>query len=644
MPNNILDIDMENSHPRILLYLCKKHKIDCEKLNEYINNREYFLSKISDNRKEAKTLILQMLNGGFKNKYSDNKDINEFLKDFELEIKNIQNKCYKIDNRFDDKTIFNYKGKSLSRILLELENKILQVMIGFFKFKNIQIFTLEYDGLKIIGKPDNKKFSIKQLEYKIFLKTEINMKLVIKEIKDEFPEYKTNVNTDNLPKNKICKNNKVIHHDHCLPVNNILGYICQNCNLQIKNKKEIPIIFHNGMNYDNSILLNGMSKFKPIINCIGITSEKFKSIEFKFKEYEMDDNGEAHEIKSNYSLRVIDSYNLIMGSLNNLSSNLNNEYKYETKKEFKDNFEIINRKMNFPYEWINEDNLNNEELPGIKDFYSSLKLGTISEKDYNQTKEIYDKLKFKNTKEYLDAYLKLDITLLTDIFENFRKVIWDKFGLDCSKYISSPSLTKDCMLKFSGVKIEHIKDIEIYDFINNSVIGGLCVCSNPYLDNDNNNSTIAYQDVSSLYPAIMRNKMPLKNYKFVELKDFNINKYGEDKNYSCILLCHVKTTDKVKNDHILKQFPALISKTSIYYDNLSDYQKINLIENYKSSGKLINHLGSDEINYLSFEMYKLLLKLGYDIEIKKILEYYHSDFMKNYIDFLYDKKQNIKNW
>ena len=34
----------------------------------------------------------------------------------------------------------------------------------------------------------------------------------------------------------------------------------------------------------------------------------------------MDDDGEAYEIKSNYSLRVIDSYNLMMGSLNNLSS------------------------------------------------------------------------------------------------------------------------------------------------------------------------------------------------------------------------------------------------------------------------------------------------------------------------------------
>ena len=218
---------MENSHPRILLYLLKKHNIDCRNLIEYINNREYFLDKISDNRKEAKTLILQMINGRFKNKYNDDKDINKFLKDFELEIRNIQNKFYEIDNRFDDITIFNYKGKSLSRILLELENKILQVMIDFFKFKNIQIFTLEYDGLKIIDKPDNKYFSIKQLEYVIFLKTEINMKLEIKEIKDEFPEYKTNANTDNSPKNKIiCKNNKVIHHDHCLPENNILGYIC----------------------------------------------------------------------------------------------------------------------------------------------------------------------------------------------------------------------------------------------------------------------------------------------------------------------------------------------------------------------------------------------------------------------------------
>ena len=73
MPKNILDVDMSNAWPKILLYLCKKHEIKHENLNEYIINREYFLKKISNDRKKAKTLILQMLNGGFKNKYSDNK-------------------------------------------------------------------------------------------------------------------------------------------------------------------------------------------------------------------------------------------------------------------------------------------------------------------------------------------------------------------------------------------------------------------------------------------------------------------------------------------------------------------------------------------------------------------------------------------
>ena len=243
-----------------------------------------------------------MLNGGFKNKYSDDKDINKYLKNFELKIKNIQNKIYEIDNRFDDKTVYNYKGKSLSRIILELENKILQVIVDFFKFKNIQIFTLEYDGLKIIDKPDNKKLSLKQLEYIVFIKTDINIKLAFKEIIDEFPEYKTKVNANILPKNIIkTRNRKVIHHDDCLLKDNILGYICQSCNLQINNKNEIPLIFHNRMNYDNSILLNGMSKFNPIISCIGISSEKFKSIDFKFKKYLMDDDGNVHKTKHRLS-------------------------------------------------------------------------------------------------------------------------------------------------------------------------------------------------------------------------------------------------------------------------------------------------------------------------------------------------------
>ena len=100
----------------------------------------------------------------------------------------------------------------------------------------------------------------------------------------------------------------------------------------------------------------------------------------------------------------------------------------------------------------------------------------------------------------------------------------------------------------------------------------------------------------------------------------------------------IYTTDKVRNNPILKQFPALISKTSIKYDDLSEFQRKNLTENYESSEKLISYLGYDKNCFISFEMYEMMISLRYKIVIKKILEYKHSNFMKPYIDFLFEKK------
>ena len=58
---------------------------------------------------------------------------------------------------------------------------------------------------------------------------------------------------------------------------------------------------------------------------------------------------------------------------------------------------------------------------------------------------------------------------------------------------------------------------------------------------------------------------------------------------------------------------------------------------------MITHLGFDKNCYISFEMYEMMISLGYEIRIKKILEYKHSNFMKPYIDFLFEKKVIIKN-
>ena len=113
----------------------------------------------------------------------------------------------------------------------------------------------------------------------------------------------------------------------------------------------------------------------------------------------------------------------------------------------------------------------------------------------------------------------------------------------------------------------------------------------------------------------MTEKLPISNYKFVS--KFNKNRYGQNKNYSCLLNIEIYTTNKVRNNKTLSQFPGLISNTKISYDQLSDFQRKHLKNNYKSSEKLISHLGYDKNTYISFEMYEMMKSLGYKINNKK---------------------------
>ena len=287
MPNNIKDIDIVNAHPVILNYLCKKNNIDCNILKNYIENRELILSSFSENRKSVKELFLSILNGGFKDIYSDNKQTNNYLKLFENEIIRIQNYFYSNNKRYLD-IDYNYKGKNLSRIILDIENQILQIMINYFTSKNVNILTLEYDGLKIYTDKSSKHFSINELELNIYKSIGINIKLTFKNIEDSFPDFRIRCNIDNIRNKNIIENKiKIVHHDHCLEKNNIISYICRECNLQIKNNKTIPMYFFNGMKYDNTIILKSICNlFKDNItlNVIWNSCESFKMIDFKFKK------------------------------------------------------------------------------------------------------------------------------------------------------------------------------------------------------------------------------------------------------------------------------------------------------------------------------------------------------------------------
>ena len=52
-------------------------------------------------------------------------------------------------------------------------------------------------------------------------------------------------------------------------------------------------------------------------------------------------------------------------------------------------------------------------------------------------------------KEYHDLYLSLHVLLLTDVFENFRKLGMEYYGLDALHYYTLSGFTLDACLKKS---------------------------------------------------------------------------------------------------------------------------------------------------------------------------------------------------
>ena len=214
IPKNIRNINMINCHPRVLLSLCQKNKVKSDILKNYVENREIILDSFGNDRKTIKETFLSVLNGGFKKLYSKDNTVNDYLKLFEKEIFRIQNFFYLKDKRYFDKD-YNYLGKNLSRIILEKENEILQIMINYFVSKRVRIFTLEYDGVKIYSNDKTKHWSINDLEKVIFKTTGINMKLAFKDIIDFFPDYGIRESIDDIINENIIENRKkVIHHDH----------------------------------------------------------------------------------------------------------------------------------------------------------------------------------------------------------------------------------------------------------------------------------------------------------------------------------------------------------------------------------------------------------------------------------------------
>ena len=82
---NCLDVDFKNSIVTIIIYLAEKYNLKIPNIVKYSKDRENILKQINSDRMTAKKVIISILNGGFSEKYHDDKTIKKFLKNIEKE-------------------------------------------------------------------------------------------------------------------------------------------------------------------------------------------------------------------------------------------------------------------------------------------------------------------------------------------------------------------------------------------------------------------------------------------------------------------------------------------------------------------------------------------------------------------------------
>ena len=114
-----------------------------------------------------------------------------------------------------------------------------------------------------------------------------------------------------------------------------------------------------------------------------------------------------------------------------------------------------------------------EEMVTSKNIlYSKLNDEYISDSDYEYAKTLWKTFKCKTIGDYHDVYLRTDVLILANVFENFRKACMEYYNLDPVHYFSSPGFSWDAMLKKTGANLELITDIDIYLMVEKGLRGG----------------------------------------------------------------------------------------------------------------------------------------------------------------------------
>ena len=450
---------------------------------------------------------------------------------------------------------------------------------------------------------------------------------------------------------------RVRDHRHITGV--FRGSAHQDCNLKLKMKPEeikIPVIFHNLRGYDSHFIMQKLGQI--------VKKHTYKNN--KGEDKQMNINAIPNNMEKYMAfmlgnhLKFIDSFQFMSSSLDKLVSNLPAEaLKYTSERFKKEKLSLMTRKGVYPYDYMDSfDKFNKTELPTKEEFYSILIDEHISNDDYTHAQNVWNTFKLQTMGEYHDLYLKSDILLLADVFENFRRTCIQYYKLDPCHYFTSPGLSWDAMLKMTNIKLELMTDINMFQFIEKGMRGGISYIANRYGKANNKymkeydekapSKYIMYLDANNLYGWAMSQYLPTGNFRWMtekQISKLNVARYNENSEKGLILEVDLEYPKELHNLH--NDYPLAAEKVCVNKNMLSDYCKKIATKYNISTGlvhKLIPTLSNKEKYVLHYRNLQMYIDLGLKLKkIHRVLEFNQSPWLKQYIDFNTQKRSQAKN-
>ena len=364
---------------------------------------------------------------------------------------------------------------------------------------------------------------------------------------------------------------KVEDHDHRTGA--FRSDLCNECNLTLgklekRQSRFVNFYFHNLKGYDMHHIIQALAsddtEFERM-SCIPQNNEKLTTFSWRplpcdketYKELTKESewlhnqlrkakDGEGREemkarkkeiddyLASPLEIRFVDTMAFLNSSMDTLLGNLPDECKERLRTmamvdgQFDPTrFEMVKKKGGFPYEWFDHwSKLHATRLPSLKEWNSRLTRRTIDEATLQKYQQTWDYFGFASFKEWHDHYLKIDVLGLTDVFENFRAMCMETYGVDPSYYFTAPGMFNSALYKYTGARVELLSDVDMYNFFEGGIRGGLSVQANRYARANNkymrshdisqDTRYLLYADANNLYGWAMKEALPYRLFEWVD--------------------------------------------------------------------------------------------------------------------------------